>query len=75
MNFVVDTNTIRKKMIDQNIKNITELSQKSGINRNTLAEVLNSKSKPSSHVMEALIITLNLSPDEAGQIFFARELT
>lgn len=62
-------------MIDLNIRNITELSKRSGVNRNTLSDVISGKAKPSSHVMEALIETLDLSPDEAGQIFFKRELT
>lgn len=75
MEFTVDTNAIRKKMIDRNIKNITDLSKRCGINRNTLADILCGKSKPSTKVMEALISSLGLTPEEAGAIFFARKLT
>lgn len=71
----MDTNALRKKMIDNSIRNIVDLSRKCGINRNTLSDVLSGKIRPSSHVMEALIEVLEIEPEEAGRIFFARKLT
>lgn len=70
------TNTaeLKKIMIDCNISSVKELSEKSGINRNTLAQVLNGKIQPSSNVMEQLILTLNIEPSVAGSIFFAPDL-
>ena len=72
--FVTDVATIKKLMIDRNIKNIKELSEKSGVNRNTLAKVLNGSAQPSADVMEKLVICLDIEPQAAGQIFFVRNL-
>lgn len=70
------TNTVelKKIMIECNINSVKELSEKSGINRNTLAQVLNGKIQPSSNVMEQLIVALNIEPSVAGSIFFAPNL-
>ena len=69
-----DTNEIKKIMIDRDIKSITELSEKSGIGRNTLAKVLNGQIQPSSDTMEKLVYTLKIPPEKAGKIFFMHTL-
>lgn len=70
----MDTNAIKKIMIDRNIKSITELSKKSGIGRNTLTKVLNGQMQPSSDTMEKLVYTLKIPPEKAGKIFFTHTL-
>ena len=71
---VTNTVELRKAMIDCNINSVKELSEKSGINRNTLAQVLNGKIQPSANVMEQLVLVLNIDPSTAGQIFFTPNL-
>jgi len=61
---------LKKKMAEKEIKTIKELAQKSGINRNTLAKILEGTIQPSSDSMEKLVYTLCLTPEEAGRIFF-----
>ena len=61
-------------MVENDIKTTKELSEKSGVNRNTLAKIINGKIQPTSDVMEKLILTLNINPNNAGEIFFTRNL-
>ena len=72
--YKTDVVEIRKKMAEQRIKTVTELSERSGINRNTLAKVLNEEIQPSSDVMEKLVFCLKMKPYEAGAIFFKLNL-
>ena len=72
--FVTDTAAIKKLMIDRNIKTTKELSEKSGINRNTLANVLNGEAQPTADVMEKLVLCLEINPNNAGAIFFVPNL-
>jgi transcriptional regulator with XRE-family HTH domain len=65
---------IKKIMIEKGIDTITELSSKSGINRNTLSLVLSGDIQPSSEVMDKLVFTLDIKPDTAGNIFFGPNL-
>ena len=74
MKYVVDTVELRKKMAEKKIKTTEEFSQKSGVNRNTLSDVLNEKIRPSTSVMDRIVVTLELSPETAGKIFFAHDL-
>lgn len=67
---ITDTIELKKIMAEQNIKNITELSERSGVSRNTLSSVLRGLKQPSADVMEKLVITLNMEPSRAGVIFF-----
>lgn len=68
--YTTDTIELRKLMIDAGINTVTELAEKSGINRKTLGSVLNGAEKPTSAVMEKLVFFFNLQPEEAGRIFF-----
>lgn len=74
MTYMCDTVELKKAMTDAGIKTNVELSSKSGIDRNTIGEVLNGKKKPSTEVMYKLVAALNLTPERAGQIFFASNL-
>lgn len=75
MAFSVDTVKIKKLMIDKDINTIGELSQLSGVNRNTLSDVISGKVKPSTKVMESLIRTLDIESSDAGSIFFVKNIT
>lgn len=68
--YKVDSDALKKIMIDKKIKNITEFSLKSGVNRNTLSKILKNDGRPSSDVMDKIVNTLELSPENAGAIFF-----
>ena len=70
LNYRVDVDEIKKIMIDMRINTILELSKRTGINRNTLSDVLNGKIKPSSDTMYKLVDCLSISPSKAGEIFF-----
>lgn len=72
--YKTDVVAIKKRMVEKNIKTITDLSALTGVNRNTLANVLSGKSQPSSDVMERLVYGLEFTPQEAGPIFFTANL-
>lgn len=73
--YSIDIRELKRAMVDADIGNITQLSEKSGIDRNTLATTLNGSRFPSSTVMQRLAIALNLDYARAGKIFFAPQLT
>jgi transcriptional regulator with XRE-family HTH domain len=72
--FKTDYIELRKIMAEKEIKTTKELAEKSGINRNTLGDILNGKIQPSADVMERLVITLEIKPEKAGKIFFKDNL-
>lgn len=72
--YKTDTVAIKKRMIEKNIKTITELSERTGVNRTTLSKVLSGEKQPSSEVMEKLVFNLDFTPQEAGPIFFMLDL-
>lgn len=72
--YKTDVIELRKIMAEKNIKTIVELSEKSGINRNTLGKILDGSIQPSSEVMDRLVFTLDIEPANAGKIFFAPDL-
>lgn len=65
---------IKKIMVEKGIKTVKELSEKTGISRNTLSTVLSGKTQPSSDVMEKLVFFLEIPPETAGRIFFSINL-
>ena len=69
-----NTNELRKVMIDNKVNTITELSEKTGINRNTLSKILRGVIQPSSDAMDRLVFVLNIEPENAGKIFFTHNL-
>ena len=74
MNYTVDTTALQKAMIDANIRTYTELSEKTGVNRNTIADIVKGESKPSTIVIEKISKALNLESAEVGRIFFNSQL-
>lgn len=65
---------IKKRMAEKRIRTIKELSERSGIGRNTLSKVLNEEIQPSSDTMEKLVFCLEIPPKDAGSIFFGHYL-
>jgi len=72
--FKTDVISLKKQMIEKKISKITELSEASGVDRNTLSKVLNEEIQPSSNVMYKLVKALELTPEKAGKIFFGKNL-
>ena len=72
--FKTDVISLKKQMIEKNLSKITELSEASGVDRNTLSKVLNEEMQPSSNVMYKLVKALELTPEKAGKIFFDKNL-
>ena len=70
MRYEVDTIALRKLMVEKNIKTIGELAEKSGIGRDTASGVLKGLIRPSTAVMEKIMTALDMTPPEAGNIFF-----
>ena len=70
----VDTKALQKAMIDADIKTIEQLSELTGVNRNTLSDIINGKIFPSSMVMSKLASCLKLTSEDAGRIFFTPKL-
>ena len=73
--YCVDTKELKKCMIDAGIETNAELSSKSGVNRNTIGDILNDKIYPSSDVMVKIVAALSLTSEKAGSIFFKKKLT
>ena len=67
MKIIVDHKTIRKRMIDLDIKSITELSQKSGVSKPKIHQYLNGSS-PIATTFCRLCDFLELDPAEVVQI-------
>lgn len=74
VHYKVNIPELKKAMIDRGLFKLKDLAKESGIDRNTLGKVLNGKIIPSARVMYALVATLNLSYEKAGEIFFGPDL-
>ena len=68
--YKTDIVELKKSMVDAGLDKIINLSNASGIDRNTLSKIINGDAQPSSNVMDKLVLALELSPERAGQIFF-----
>ncbi|RIM86017.1 XRE family transcriptional regulator [Staphylococcus xylosus] len=69
----VDKKLLRSKMYSSG-HNITSLAETTGINRDTISNVLNGKTAPSYPVMNSIFYELKLTPQEAIDIFFSNKL-
>ena len=74
MTYYVDATELRKAMIDKDFTTIESLSNASGVNRNTISDILSGKSRPSSAVIERLSDTLGFDGETIGRIFFKQIL-
>jgi transcriptional regulator with XRE-family HTH domain len=73
--YFVDVKVIKKLMVDHGIDTVEELSEKTGVNRNTLSKVLNGKAYPSSLVMQKIGEALEIPARDMGRIFFAQKVS
>ncbi|MGW7932122.1 helix-turn-helix domain-containing protein [Staphylococcus xylosus] len=69
----VDKKLLRSKMFSSE-HNITSLAEATGINRDTISNILNGKTAPSYPVINAIFYELELTPQEAIDIFFSNRL-
>lgn len=74
MSYGVDSQELRKAMIDADITTIVALAEASGVDRNTIGAILNDKTKPSASVIEKIAGALSLSGEDIGRIFFRQKL-
>lgn len=70
--FSTDTVELRKLMVENGFYTISSLSKRAEINRNTLGKILDGSIQPSADVMYKLVIALNMTPNNAGEVFFAQ---
>lgn len=69
----INANLLRSKMALHGF-NIDTLANETGLNRDTVSNILNGKNSPSYSAMNAIFYTLKLTPEEATQIFFGNDL-
>ena len=74
MAYTVDTTELKKAMINAGINTTVELSERSGVNRNTVGGILNGEIRPSSAVIEKIARALSLDGQDIGRIFFKAHL-
>lgn len=75
MEYEVDIIELKKLMVERECEKIGDLSDKSGVDRNTISEIVNCKKYPSSMVMTKIGKALNMSSQQMGAIFFKTKLT
>lgn len=73
-NYKTDTVELKKIMVEKHIDTITQLSELSGVGRDTLSKILSGKAQPSAGVMIKLSSALEMNPEVAGKIFFTPNL-
>lgn len=71
---MTDTIALEKLMIEKGYRTNKSLADASGIDRTTLGKVLSGLIQPSTDVMYKLVVTLEMSKEQAGCIFFAHVL-
>lgn len=67
-----NVNLIKHLMVEKGFGTIVSLSEASGINRNTLGDILNGKIQPSATIMEKLIKALDIPLEDAALYFFSQ---
>ena len=68
--YSIDLVKLQQLMIEKGIKTQVELSDICGVDRNTVSGLMNRKIQPSSKVMYKLAAGLEMTPEQAGCIFF-----
>lgn len=68
--YSIDGKKLLKVMIDKGYRRISDLSKATGINRRTLTKIVNGDFHSSMRIITRLIFVLEITPEEAGKIFF-----
>lgn len=74
MHYTINTTELRKEMIGAGYTTILSFAMASGVSRATIGKILSGEIRPSADVMDKLADTLHLTPEKAGEIFFAENL-
>ena len=74
MTYQVDIAELRKRMVEKGYDTVDGLSTASGVNRNTVADVVKGRTFPSSMVMVKLGTALEINSNDMGKIFFKDKL-
>ena len=72
--YAMDLIAFEKLLIDRGRKTNIELADRCGIDRNTAGKIRKGEELPSSTVMYKLAIGLEMTPEQAGSIFFSLTL-
>lgn len=73
--YEIDLKELKKLMIDCELETITDLAEKSNVDRQTVTSLFSGKSKPSATTMYKIARALKMTPEQAGRIFFKEKLT
>lgn len=73
--FEVDCKELKKLMIDHDIENNTIFSEMTGIDRGTIAKLLDGKVLPTYRVIESIAKALKMDSQQIGSIFFKLKVT
>lgn len=65
---------LKKIMVERGVEKIKDLSEMTGVNRNTVSDVIKGKIQPSAEVMVRFVDALGIPASKAGEIFFAENL-
>lgn len=74
MSYTVDTIALKKLMVENGFDTFTELAENADLSRDTVSGVMQGKIRPSTNVMDKLIMALHIKPCDAGKIFFVPNL-
>ena len=66
---IINKNLLKAKIAECGLNNGV-LAQLIGVNRGTISNILNGKTKPSYDVINGMIFTLNLTSEDCFKIFF-----
>lgn len=69
----INGNKLAGKIVEKGY-NYGTVANEAGVDRNTISSAIDGKYRPSYKVMNALYYVLELTPDEAVDIFFAKDL-
>lgn len=73
--YEVDCKELRKLMVDHDIDSITTLSEKSGIDRGTIAKTLDGKIQPTYRVIVSFAKVFEMDSQQIGSIFFKQKVS
>lgn len=73
--YSVNIKELRKAMIDADLDTADKLAKASGVNRNTIGDVISGRAVPSTDVIMKVAQTLGFTSERLGTVFFDTQLT